>query len=85
MQMRLKKQSRVVWYGVGPTDLLQRVDADVAGAGDVGVVDPGQEEAAGRGVGEVLAQHQLHVEGPAHVGRVLCLFIRFVIVRLWWC
>lgn len=65
---------------VGEGDLcrpisLECVDADVAVGGHVGVVDLRQEEAAGRRVGEVVAQDELDVERAAVVRRPDCCVV----------
>ncbi len=50
--------------------LLERVHADLAVGGHVGVEDLGDEVALGRLCGEALAQDELEAEGAAVVGRV---------------
>ena len=49
--------------------LLERVDANVARGRDVRVEDLGEEEALGRRVREVLAEHELARKDAALVGR----------------
>lgn len=51
---------------------LERVHADVAVGGYVGVVDLGEEEAAWRRVREIVTQHELDVERAPIVRRPDC-------------